>query len=103
MADDTEIIGLSNTHGLIGNPMTVFNSLPPDVQKWILFSTGLIALVFIIITVLCLFGHGIGANVASVQRNSSGRSQHMIGIVSAIVTVILLIVAIGMVFAIYFD
>lgn len=102
MANETEIIGLDDTHGLIGNPIDVFNMLGPDVQSWILFATGFAALVFIVVTVLCLFGHGIGANTASVQRNSSGRSQHMIGIVSAIVTVILLILAIGMVFAIYF-
>ena len=102
MAEETEIIGLDDTHGLIGNPLTVFNSLPPDVQKWILFATGLMALAFIIITVLCMFGHGIGANTASLQRNSSGRAQHMGGIISAIITVILLIIAIGMVFAIYF-
>ena len=101
MADDT-IIGLDDTHGLIGNPLVAYNSLGPDVQGWILFSTGLMALAFIIITILCLFGHGIGANTASLQRNSSGRAQHMAGIVSAIVTVILLILAIGMVFAIYF-
>ena len=101
MAKNT-VIGLDDTHGLIGNPITVFNSLGTDVQGWILWITGLLALVFIIVTVVCLFGHGIGANTSSVQRNSSGRNQHMVGIVSAVLTVLLLILAIGMVFAIYF-
>lgn len=101
MADKT-IIGLDDTHGLIGNPLDVFNVLGPDVQKWILFATGFVALVFIIVTVLCMFGHGIGANTSSVQQNSAGRTHHMMGIVSAIVTVLLLIIALGMVFAIYF-
>jgi uncharacterized membrane protein len=101
MANKTEVIGLSDTHGLIGNPITVFNSLGPDVQGWILFFTGLMALAFLVVTVLALFGHGIGASTSSLQRNSSGHQHHMVGIVSAIVTVILIIVAVGMVFAIY--
>ena len=101
MANDT-VIGLDDTHGLIGNPIDVFNTLGPDVQSWILFATGFAALVFIIVSILCLFGHGIGANTASVQRNSSGRTQHMVGLASTIITGILLILAIGMFFAIYF-
>ncbi len=101
MADET-VIGLDDTHGLIGNPMTAFNSLGPDVQSWILFVTGLMALIFLLVTIVCLFGHGIGANTSSLQRSSSGRAQHMVGIVSGIFTVVAVIIGIGMVFAIYF-
>lgn len=98
---DNSSIGLSDTHGLIGNPIEFFNSLPYDVQKWIVwFITGL-AFVFLIITVAAMFGHGIGASTASIQRDSSGRGRHIIGICSGVVTVVLVIVAVALIFGIY--
>jgi len=57
MANET-VIGLDDTHGLIGNPIDVFNTLGSDVQSWIMFATGFAALVFIIVTILCLIRPG---------------------------------------------
>jgi len=101
MANDT-VIGLGDTKGLIGNPMDVFAALGSDVQGWIVFATGLLALIFLIVTIISIFGHGISGGVSSLQRDSTGRSHHTMGIVSAILTVILVILGLAMLFAIYF-
>lgn len=101
MTNDS-VIGLDDTKGLIGNPIDVFNSLGPDVQKWIVFATGLLALIFLVITIASIFVHGISSGVSSLQRDSVGRSYNTMGIVSTIATVILVILGLGMLFAIYF-
>jgi hypothetical protein len=101
MTNET-VIGLDDTHGLIGNPIDVFNSLGSDIQGWIVFVTGLLALIFLIATIVSIFGHGISSGVASVQRDSAGRTHHVMGILSAIITVILVIIGMAMLFAIYF-
>ena len=99
--NDTTVIGLENTWGLIGNPMAQFNSLGSDVQEIITTISGLAALFFLIITLLSILGHGIGGNTSSLQKDSSGRAHHITGIVYAVVTVLLVLLALGMVFAMY--
>ena len=96
-----ETIGLEETHGLIGNPMDVFNSLGPDIQNWIVWILGLLALIFLIVTIISFFGHGAGARVSSIQRDSAGTNQHILGIVSGIVTLVLVILAVALAFSIY--
>ena len=95
------VIGLGDTKGLIGNPIEVFNKLGPDVQGWIIFATGLLALIFLIVTIFSIFGHGISSGVSSLQRDPTARSKNIMGIVSAVATVILVIIGLGMLFAIY--
>lgn len=100
MAD--EVIGLNDTQGLIGKPMDVFNSLGPDIQGWIVWILGLLALIFFIVTVLSFFGHGISGNISSIQRDTTSRNNHIMGIISGIITVFLVVLAVAFVFAIYF-
>lgn len=95
------VIGLDDTKGLIGNPIDVFNGLGTDIQTWIVFATGLMALIFLIVTIVCIFGHGISSGVSSIQRDSAGRNHHTMGIISAVATVILVIIGLAMLFAIY--
>jgi len=102
MANDSAL-NIGDTHGLIGNPIVVFNSLGPEVQGWIAFITGIAALGFLIVTIICQFGHGIGSNVSSIQRDSAGRSKHIMGMFYGIITVVLLLLMLGMLFAIYFS
>lgn len=97
-----ETIGLTDTHGLIGNPIEVFNKLGPDVQNWVVIIITLSALIFLVATLISIFGHGTGANVASITRNSTARTHHMQSIALGVVTVILVIIAVALVFAIYF-
>ena len=102
MAENESVIGLDDTLGLIGDPMEVFNSLGSDIQGWIVWILGLLALVFFLVTIISFFGHGISGSVSSIQRDSAGRTHHIMGIVSAIITVLLVVLAVAFVFAIYF-
>jgi hypothetical protein len=96
-----ETIGLEETHGLIGNPLDIFNSLGSDIQHWIVWFLGLLALIFLIVTIVSFFGHGAGARVSSIQRDSAGTNQHILGIVSGVITLVLVILAVALAFSIY--
>ena len=102
MLDTEKIEALPGTRGLIGNPMDVFNALGPEVQGWIIVILGFFALIFLVITIISIFGHAAGSGVSSLQRDSAGRTHHWAGMVSAGMTVILVMVLIGLVFAFYF-
>ena len=101
MAGNSSVIGLENTWGLIGNPLTAFNALNPDAQGLLTTITGLAAFVFLIVTILTIMGHGTASNLSSLQKDSHGRSHHMMGIIFSIVTVILVLFALAMVFSMY--
>lgn len=101
MGNNTDIIGLENTWGLIGNPMVIFNSLGPDVQGILTTITGLAALAFLIVTILSILGHGSAGNVSSLQKDSGGRTHHMVSILMSVITVLLVLLSLGMIFAMY--
>lgn len=100
MANQT-VIGLENTWGLIGNPLTIFNNLNSDVQAILVTITGLAALTFLIVTVVSILGHGTAGNISSLQKDSAGRTHHMMSIVYAVLTVLLVLLSLGMVFSMY--
>ena len=93
---NSSTFGLSDTQGLIGNPLTWFQSLPADVQWWTVWGITGLAFLFLITTVVSFLGHGIGSNVKSMDRDAAGRKHHLTGIATGIITVVLVIVAVAL-------
>lgn len=89
--------GLTDTKGLIGNPLEWFKTLPADVQGWTVWIITALAFIFLLTTLLSFLGHGIGGNVKSMDRDASGRKHHLTGIVMGLATFVLVVVALAFV------
>lgn len=101
MAINETTIGLEDTQGLFMNPMDFFDTLPGDVQAWIVWILSFLAFIFLIVTLISFFGHGIGASTSSLQKDGAGRGHHTMGIISGIFTLILVIVALALTIGLY--
>lgn len=93
MAEKT--FGVDDTKGLFGDPMEWLNELPEEIKTWIFWILTGMAVVFGVVTLISLFYHGTGSQLRAMDRDVAGKKAHMTGIVSAILTMILVIMAVA--------
>lgn len=86
---------------LVGSPMAFFNGLPADVQKNIIWIVGFLAFIFLLASIITLFGHGTGAHAASLTRDSGSRSHHLMGVFFVIVTAFMVFLFLALLIGMY--
>ena len=99
MADDT--ISFEDPWDIMMDPWDVFLGFDPALQQQIAWLIGLCTLVFFVVTIIVILLLGSAAGTSSLQKDASGRSRFMMGILYAIATVLAVITGIAFVFTVY--